>query len=60
MWDCLRRAGIADRIQDCGRLFELDAMPAGADSGSSSNTTSGLTASARASVSCGVSRSMNP
>ena len=30
MWDCLRRAGIADRIQGYGRLFELDAVPAGA------------------------------
>jgi len=25
MWDCLRRAGIGDRIEGYGRLFELDA-----------------------------------
>ena len=30
MWDCLRRAGIGDRIAGYGRLFELDAVPAGA------------------------------
>ena len=30
MWDCLRHAGIADRIEGYGRLFELDAVPAGA------------------------------
>ena len=26
MWDCLRRAGIADRIEGYGRLFELDGV----------------------------------
>lgn len=26
MWDCLRRAGIADRIEGYGRLFEIDGV----------------------------------
>lgn len=26
MWDCLRRAGIADRIEGYGRLFELEGL----------------------------------
>ena len=30
MWDCLRRAGIADRIEGYGRLFDLDGVPDGA------------------------------
>lgn len=30
MWDCLRRAGIADRIEGYGRLFELDGVLSGA------------------------------
>ena len=30
MWDCLRRAGIGDRVEGFGRLFELDGVPAGA------------------------------
>ena len=29
MWDCLRRAAIADRIEGYGRLFELDGVLAG-------------------------------
>ena len=30
MWDCLRRAGIRDRVEGYGRLFELDGVPADA------------------------------
>ena len=30
MWNCLRRAGIGDRIEGYGRLFELDGYPVGA------------------------------
>jgi maleate isomerase len=37
MWDCLRRAGIADRIEGYGRLFELD----GVLSGSAARTATG-------------------
>ncbi len=29
MWDCLRRAGIADRIEGYGRLFQLDGVLTG-------------------------------
>jgi maleate isomerase len=29
MWDCLRRAGITDRIEGYGRLFEIDGVLAG-------------------------------
>ncbi len=29
MWECLRRAGIADRIEGYGRLFELDGVLSG-------------------------------
>ena len=30
MWDCLRRAGIEDRVEGYGRLFALDGVPADA------------------------------